>query len=154
MGKLRFLAPTLQRLYRVNSDAIPDGRTAQLTRHLSAVWSSTPLYLGEGDTSKDGQVQLERLTPSSVRLRHLPTDQVHDLERRETAEFVTRFARLKLDLPDRASFIVEEGEAFSLDAAGDSRFRLQAISDESITLAPVSQPESRLTVPLTSDRAN
>lgn len=139
LDKLAYLEP-LVRLYRIRFDALPDGKTAQLTRLPSAAWTEAKAYLREGQISADGQIRVESISPQEVIIHHLPTGAEVRLEKRKPVEIPIRFARLEWRLPGGDVLVVREGDSFPDFRSKEPTYRLEAVDESTATITSIGNP--------------
>ncbi len=149
--------------YILKFAARPDPERFQIIRLPSVVWPQRETYLMRiGETSKDQQFRIESFEENQVRnnvginvdasvlkVTYLPKNEVHDLVRNLETPIPTYFAEMKFILDPQYKEYIKEGEAFSLTADPETKYRVVKVNEASVVISyqTGTEPEQTLEIP-------
>lgn len=149
--------------YILKFAARPDPERFQITRLPSVIWPERKTWLMRiGDTSEDQQFKIESFEENQVRnnvginvdasvlkITYLPKNEVVDLVRNIDTPIPTYFAELKFILDPQYKEYIKEGEAFSLTADPETKYRVIKVNEDSVVISfqTGTEPEQTLEIP-------
>ncbi len=152
-----------QEVYLLKFAARPDSERFQIARLPSSKWPQRDTFLMRiGEVSKDQQFRIEAFAEktalnnvgiqadaSELTITYLPKNETHVLVRNVDKPIPTYFADMKFELDPSYQQYVKEGEAFSLTADPETKYRVVKVEENSVTITyqTGAEPEQSIEIP-------